>query len=164
MKMNNEGRTKRLTDKDFNSYNELLEQVDLLHRQAHPEYFRKPETTFRTREYYEKHLNDSNVLLLGAFDKRDELIGLVHAAIKGHPQTVLHVPGQYVLLDNLVVDEKHRGKGIGKELYDQTVLWGKENKANEIQLKVYNFNESAIEFYKKRGFKQFNISMRQSLE
>ena len=162
--MINDIKIKALTDKDYGSYNRLFEQVDLIHREAHPEYFKKSETVFRSKSYYQKHLIDPSVLLLGAFSEAGELMGLVHAVIKEHPQTELHVTGKFVLLDNLVVDEMYRGKGIGKRLYDQTLLWGKENKAAEIQLKVYDFNESAIEFYRKRGFEQVSVSMRRKVE
>ena len=153
---------RKLQKNDFDKFNQLFEQVDKLHREAHPEYFRKTEKQFRTQAYFEKLLNDSTVFLLGAFDANC-LVGLAHAAVKQHPITEIHVSGDYVLLDNLVVDENIRGNGIGKALYNGVCTWAKEQSIQEIQLKVYSFNEQAIRFYKKRGFNGFAISMRASL-
>lgn len=136
--------------------------MDSLHRTALPEYFRKPASEFRIEKYYLDLLNDPKTILLRAFDKSNALTGLVHAALKEQPTTVLHVPGTYVLLDNLVIGKRYRRKGIGKRLFQGVSQWAKESKANEIQLKVYAFNINAMEFYRGLGFSEFNIAMRRT--
>ncbi len=152
--------TRPFKKSDYSQYNGIFDQVDKLHRDALPEYFRKPNTTFRTELYFNNLLADSKTLLLGAFDPANNLVGLAHAAIKEQPDTVLHVPGTYVLLDNLIVSENHRRCGIGKILFNEVLKWATESKINEIQLKVYAFNSDAIQFYRNLGFNDLYLGMR----
>jgi GNAT superfamily N-acetyltransferase len=151
---------RKLRKKDFKAFTELFEQVDELHRNAHPEYFRKPKSILRTKDYFEELLNDPTILLLGAMSGKSDLLGLVHAILKSHPLTEIHVPGQYVLLDNLVVSKDARRQGVGTALFAATQEWATQMGAPEIQLKVYRFNKTARTFYKRLGFASFAYAMR----
>ena len=52
-------------------------------------------------------------------------------------------------------EEKHRGKGIGKEAIQLILDYGFHYlNLNSIQLSVFAFNERAIACYKKCGFKE----------
>lgn len=57
--------------------------------------------------------------------------------------------GRYIYLDDIVVTEKFRKKGIGKLLFDKIIEFAKENKANQLRWHVLNWNEPAIHFYEK---------------
>lgn len=57
--------------------------------------------------------------------------------------------GQRMYLEDLIVTEKARGKGIGKMLMDRLILEAKEKKFNGIMWQVLEWNEPAINFYKK---------------
>ena len=52
---------------------------------------------------------------------------------------------------DLYVAEKHRGKGIGKKLFDQIIEKGKKINAKQLHWQVLDWNTPAIEFYKKYG-------------
>ena len=58
-----------------------------------------------------------------------------------------------MVIDNIVVDEKHQNKGYAKELLKYTINYSKDNNYNDILLNVYCFNEKAIKLYEKNGFK-----------
>ena len=153
---------RRLQQDDFDSYTELFEQVDRLHREAHPEYFWKTDRLFRTPEYFKKLLEDSTIYLVGAFEG-SKAVGLAHAVLIDREGTELHTPFRGVHLDNLVVDKRHRGRGIGKLLYGSVCDWAKEAGAIEIHLKVYRFNEEAMAFYQRLGFSDLHIAMRRTI-
>lgn len=57
--------------------------------------------------------------------------------------------GRRLYLEDLVVTEKMRGKNIGKQLFDATLEHGKANGYSGMVFQVLNWNEKAIEFYKK---------------
>lgn len=57
--------------------------------------------------------------------------------------------GQRMYLEDLLVTEAMRGKGIGKLLFDQLIEEAKKKKLNGIVWQVLEWNEPAIQFYKK---------------
>ncbi|WP_407526759.1 GNAT family N-acetyltransferase [Lacibacter sp. MH-610] len=57
--------------------------------------------------------------------------------------------GQRMYLEDILVTESARGKGIGKLLMDQLIVEAKERKLNGIVWQVLEWNEPAINFYKK---------------
>jgi GNAT superfamily N-acetyltransferase len=57
--------------------------------------------------------------------------------------------GQRMYLEDLLVTEEMRGKGLGKLLFDQLLTEAKQRKLHGIQWQVLEWNEPAINFYKK---------------
>lgn len=57
--------------------------------------------------------------------------------------------GQAMYLEDILVTEKMRGKGIGKLLFDRIIEEAREKKFNRIIWQVLEWNEPAINFYKK---------------
>ena len=57
--------------------------------------------------------------------------------------------GQRIYLEDLLVTEDMRGKGIGKLLFDQLVEECKSKKYSGLVWQVLDWNEPAINFYKK---------------
>ncbi len=57
--------------------------------------------------------------------------------------------GRRLYLEDLVVTETMRGKQIGKKLFDATLEHGKSNQYSGMVFQVLNWNEAAINFYKK---------------
>ena len=57
--------------------------------------------------------------------------------------------GQRMYLEDILVTEKSRGRGIGKLLFDKLIEEAKEKKFSGIVWQVLDWNETAIHFYKK---------------
>lgn len=57
--------------------------------------------------------------------------------------------GLRMYLEDFIVTEKFRCNGIGKQLFDRLVEEAKERKLNGIVWQVLEWNEPAIQFYKK---------------
>ena len=57
--------------------------------------------------------------------------------------------GQRLYLEDILVNESWRGKGIGKLLFNKLIEEAKEKKMNGMVWQVLEWNEPAINFYKK---------------
>ena len=57
--------------------------------------------------------------------------------------------GQRMYLEDLIVNEAWRGKGIGKALLDELIQIAKDKGYSGIMWQVLDWNEPAINFYKK---------------
>ena len=63
--------------------------------------------------------------------------------------TFLGKPGIY--LEDLFVDEEHRGKGYGKALLAHLAKLAKERDCGRLEWAVLDWNEGAIRFYRRLG-------------
>lgn len=61
--------------------------------------------------------------------------------------------GQRMYLEDIVVNLDYRGNGIGKMLMDAIIHEAREKKFNGIMWQVLDWNEPAINFYKKYNVK-----------
>jgi GNAT superfamily N-acetyltransferase len=57
--------------------------------------------------------------------------------------------GQRMYLEDILVTEQMRGKGIGNLLFEKLMIEAKEKQLNAICWQVLEWNEPAINFYKK---------------
>ncbi len=61
--------------------------------------------------------------------------------------------GKRLYLEDIIVTEKERGSGIGKLLFDRTMQKALEENCSGMMWQVLEWNEPAINFYKKYGAK-----------
>ncbi|HYF69256.1 MAG TPA: GNAT family N-acetyltransferase [Ohtaekwangia sp.] len=59
--------------------------------------------------------------------------------------------GKRLYLEDIIVTEHARGKGIGKNLFDRTMEQALHEQCSGMMWQVLDWNEPAIEFYKKYG-------------
>jgi Predicted acetyltransferase len=59
--------------------------------------------------------------------------------------------GRCLHLEDLIVKESMRGKGIGKALYSKVMEYAYENKLKRVEWAVLNWNNDAIKFYEQTG-------------
>ena len=57
--------------------------------------------------------------------------------------------GKGIYLDDIIVTESLRGKGIGKKLFDAVIQESIAQQANQLHWQVLNWNTPAIRFYEK---------------
>lgn len=101
------------------------------------------------KEHYAELLKDMiphNYHQLAVFEG-DKCIGL-----SGYWIATKIYSGKYLEMDNVVVDESARSKGIGKLLVDAIIKIGKEQNCKVIMLDAYLENKGAHRFYEREGF------------
>ncbi|MCD4669724.1 MAG: GNAT family N-acetyltransferase [Actinomycetia bacterium] len=81
-------------------------------------------------------------------DSDNKVIGFIHIAphVLLYFKPLANIPG-------IVVDKKHRRKGIGRRLFEKAKEWALENNLDGIRVISGNEREAAHAFYKSIGFK-----------
>ncbi len=59
--------------------------------------------------------------------------------------------GKTVHLEDLIVKEAFRGKGIGEQLYQRVMQFASEEGVKRVNWEVLDWNEGAIQFYERTG-------------
>ena len=57
--------------------------------------------------------------------------------------------GKCVFLEDIIVTENERGKGTGAKLFEEVIRISKEMKVRRMEWQVLDWNEPALNFYKK---------------
>lgn len=71
---------------------------------------------------------------------------------------------QYGEINNMLVNDKCRGLGLGKLLIDQFKVYCKKNNIYNLKVEASAKNINAINFYKKNGFEDFNVTLTMNIE
>ena len=66
-------------------------------------------------------------------------------------------------IDDIVVDNNFRRKGIGKALYEYLLDIAKSDNVDSIELNVWAFNKSALKFYESLGMTVKNMKLEKIL-
>jgi ribosomal protein S18 acetylase RimI-like enzyme len=67
-------------------------------------------------------------------------------------------------VDQLVVKEEYRGKGLGRSLMEEVKNIAKQNNCDRIELNCWLFNESALAMYEHLGYTKQRIIYEMSLK
>lgn len=105
------------------------------------------ETASPTRQYVNTFLGFPGSYLFVA-EQDGQVVGMLSFSIRPN----LYHAGSCCLVDELVVAEKARGRGVGKALVQRLLLHAKEAGCAEASLSVMPGNTQAREFYRSLGF------------
>ena len=148
---------RKAEEKDITKIGDLLSQVDLVHHSGRPDIFKIG------RKYNDAQLKeilkDKKRPILVSVNEDDEVMGYCFCVFKIQENSNVLTDIKTLYIDDLCVDEKMRGKHIGKELYEAAINFAKENGCYNITLNVWSCNPSAVGFYKACGMNEQKICM-----
>ncbi len=98
---------------------------------------------------YERLLNDAGSHFLVAA-REGTPVGFINFTVR---QTILH-QGPSALIDELVVAEEYRGKGIGRQLVQGAIDKCSQLGCCEVEVSTEKTNLKARKFYKQCGFEE----------
>ena len=120
-----------------------LRILELIHELA--EYERAPQEVTVTLEHFiESSFGENPVCWSFVAEADGKIVGFALYYIRYSTWK-----GQAMYLEDILVTNEMRGKGIGKLLMDRLIEEAKEKKFNRIIWQVLDWNEPAINFYKK---------------
>ena len=65
--------------------------------------------------------------------------------------------GPALLIEDVIIDQKHRGNGLGSRLLKAVAEWGADAGAQRLQLLADRNNEAGLKFYKRQGWQQTEL-------
>ncbi len=155
-------RIRRAEEKDIPRILDLLVQVNMVHHNGRPDLFKGPATKY-TKEELSKILEDENTPVFVAADEADQVQGYAFCIFQQHKNDHILTDIKTLYIDDLCVDETARGQHIGRALYEQMLLFAKEQGCYNVTLNVWSCNPSAMKFYESCHLTPYKIGMEQIL-
>jgi len=144
-------------EKDLNRINELRKQVNDIHVAAHPDVF-KAGFGRELQDFARVLLTGENSDILVA-EREGILCGMACVDYVRKPETPYGMGRSFYHIQEIAVDKSFRRQGVAKELFEFMKEDAKKRLIDKIELSVWSFNESAIEFYESVGFYEIKKCM-----
>lgn len=108
---------------------------------------------------YFKDLINNHYVIVALLD--DKIAGYLAGSIeeKGVYELI-----QYGEINNMLVIEEYRGIGVGKKLIDNFKEYCKSQNIDNIKVVASFKNKDAINFYRKNGFEDFDLTLTMKIE
>lgn len=139
---------RRAGKKDIPALLKLLEEIAAHHHRGRPDIFRA-----QSRKYSQAELET----LLGQPARpvfvavEEHVLGYVFCAVQKYENHPVFKDYTSLYIDDFCVAAPRRGQGAGRLLFEAARALAKEAGAYNIELNVWEFNESALRFYQRCG-------------
>ena len=147
---------------DIDKLSDLLRQVLDVHHTARPDIFRAGAKKYTEAELTEI-LQDSQRPIFVYEDDERGVCGYAFCIFIQHTDNNILTDIKTLYIDDLCVDSKCRGMGIGKLLYNYVVSFAKNEGCYNLTLNVWADNTSALGFYESLGLHKQKIGMEKIL-
>ena len=105
-----------------------------------------PDEVSNTSEELAKHLFDEKLCDAIVYELENEIVGFALYYISYSTWK-----GVCLYLEDFYVKPETRGLGVGSKLFDEVVEIAKEKKVKRMDWQVLDWNDTAIEFYKRKN-------------
>jgi GNAT superfamily N-acetyltransferase len=96
-------------------------------------------------------INDPGIGRLWVAQDHEKIVGYVAVALGFS----FEYRGREAFVDELQIAESHRGRGLGREALGVAEAWCREAGVNALHLEVERHRDSALELYRRRGFRDY---------
>ncbi len=134
-------------ERDYNKIRQLIDQIHSIHVINRPDIYR--EDNIFTEELFNKLLRDP-LTFVTVYDE-DGIKGTCCMTVQSIENKEGMVSRKRGWIEDICVDEKYRNQGIGYKLFNDMKERAIKEGAEAVELMVWSFNHTAIEFYEKAG-------------
>ncbi|OCT14230.1 hypothetical protein A8709_25710 [Paenibacillus pectinilyticus] len=145
------------TWEDYDAVNRIIREGQEEHADALPDRFARLDHVVAMGWY--RSFSDQPHKEIIVAEVAGELVGVAMLEMKKSPTYEALVPRSYAYLNELAVSSSYQRQGIGRKLYEASVLWAKEREAVSLELNVWEFNEKALRFYASVGMSTLNRTL-----
>ncbi len=147
---------RKAEERDIADMIRLLGQVNMVHHLARPDLFKGPATKYNAEELKQMLDDEDNPIFV--YDEENDaggssMLGYIFCRTEICEESPLRTGLRTLYVDDLCVDERARGKHVGKALYEYTVDYARRNDYYNLTLHVWGGNDGAQAFYEKMGMK-----------
>ena len=139
---------RKATGQDLPAVNALLRQVLAVHHAGRPDLFRAEGKKYTDAELLS--IFDDPQTPVFVYDRDGEVLGYAFCALLRQESGSLQ-PINTLYLDDLCVDEAHRGEHIGRTLFEHVKAFAREHGCHNLTLHVWECNPGARAFYEALG-------------
>ena len=151
---------RRADKRDIKALIELLYQVDAVHNGIRPDLFKRNTPKYSEQDLEEILNDDSKPIFV--FDD-GAVLGHAFCQISEVKNHRLLQDIKTLYIDDICVDEKARGKHVGKALYEYVRDYARSIGCYNITLNVWEGNAPALSFYRNMGMKVQKTGMEEIL-
>lgn len=149
---------RQATESDIPGIMELLRQVNDVHADGRPDLFLHGHTKYDEVSLKKIIANPDTPVFVG-IDPDEHLAGYCFCIIEDHSESNNMAPVKTLYIDDLCVDEGHRGKHVGRTIFDAVKSHAKARGFYNITLNVWCCNPGAMRFYESLGMTPLKIGM-----
>lgn len=112
------------------------------------------------KKYFKDRITRSDSCALVA-ELNKKILGYLVGAIQEGKD--YRVKAKYAELENMLVLKDFRNKGIGGRLAERFLEWCEKQKINYVSVTASAENQLGIKFYKKQGFRKYDLTLEKRL-
>jgi GNAT superfamily N-acetyltransferase len=136
----------------------LNRDVQEIHSNIEPDIY-KPHDEDEIKIFFDSFLTKENVYAYIAYS--DDLpAGYIVMIKRNYPEGPFTKRHLSIHIDQICVENRFKGQGIGKALISFATQFAKGNSINTVELDFWTKNNTAGEFFKSQGFEMYNEKMR----
>ena len=148
---------------DIPGINNLLKQVLLIHHNIRKDIFKKEGSKYTDDELKIIIENETTPVFV-CVDDDNNVLGHLFCRVQNKVETNNTYARKTLFIDDICIDEAHRGQSIGTNLYKFVKQYAIENRFHNITLDVWEGNDKAKKFYEKLGLKPQQIIMEENID
>ncbi len=140
----------------------LLRQVGRVHHEGRPDLFRGNAQKYGASQVLAMVGSSSKPIFVAVEDGK--VLGYGFCIFKEYKQDPVISDHTSLYIDDLCVDEAHRGQGIGKAIYKEICRYAKMRRCYSVTLNVWCCNTAAMKFYDSLGLLPQKMGMENVLD
>ena len=138
-------------DADLQTIFDQFAQVQSIHAEAEPQFFRKPERDGAFDGYFQGVMNDPEQhLVLACIDGTP--VGHIQFFLGTRPKNIYQLERRFGYIHQLVVSEESRRSGCATALIDYVQAAARKQNIVQLGIDFWSFNDAARACFERSGF------------
>ena len=143
--------------KDTAGILELLQQVGMVHHRGRPDIFRDHAQKYGASQVLAMMNRPETPIFVAV--ENEQVLGYGFCMIKTYDHDPVIADHTSLYIDDLCVDENHRGEHIGRTIYEEILRYARMRGCYNVTLNVWSCNPGAMKFYESLGLKPQKVGM-----